>query len=288
MDPQIYVNGELVPKDRASVSVYDHGFLYGDGVFEGIRVYNGKVFRLRDHIVRLHNSARAIMLPMPLSQEDMMAAVQETVAANDGRYPYIRLVVSRGVGTLGLDPNKCAKPQVIIIYDDVQLYPGEMYQNGLEVVTAATLQNHPQALNPRIKSLNYLNNILAKIEAVRAGVPEAIMLNQEGYVCECTGDNIFIVRDGEVLTPPTSVGILRGITRGVIFEIANGMGIPAKQDNMTLFDVYAADECFLTGTACEIISVVKVDGREIGDGRPGPVTQQLLERFREMIQEECA
>ncbi len=287
MGPLVYVNGDLVPKDQARVSVYDHGLLYGDGVFEGIRVYHGKVFRLQAHIDRLYNSARAIMLHMPLTKEEMVAAVEKTVAANEGRYCYIRLLVTRGVGTLGLDPNKCPNPQVIIIYDDIQLYPEEMYEHGLAVVTAATVQNHPQALNPRIKSLNYLNNILAKIEAVRAGVPEAIMLNQNGFVCECTGDNLFVVKNGELRTPPTSVGLLRGITRDVIFEIAEELDIPAREANMTMFDVYAADECFLTGTACEIISVVEVDKRPIGDGKPGEITRRLLKRFRERIREEC-
>ena len=285
MSPLVYINGELVPKEQATVSVLDHGLLYGDGVFEGIRVYNGRVFRLREHIDRLYNSAKGIALDMPVTKEEMMAAVKETVEANEGRYPYIRLVVTRGVGTLGLDPNKCAQPQVIIIYDDIALYPPELYETGLEVVTASTRQSHPQALNPRIKSLNYLNNIMAKMESIRAGVAEAIMLNQDGLICECTGDNIFIVKQGAVHTPPASVGILRGITRGIIFEIGAEIGVSVQEQNLSLFDVYAADECFLTGTAAEIISVVKVDGRPIGDGKAGPVTRKLLARFRELTSE---
>ena len=287
MDPQVYINGEFVPKDQAMVSVFDHGLLYGDGVFEGIRVYRGKVFRLKAHIDRLYASAKGIVLEMPISNEEMCAAVDETVKVNEGRYPYIRLVVTRGVGTLGLDPSKCAQPQVIIIYDDIALYPPELYESGLGIITAATRQKRPQTLSPRIKSLNYLSNIMAKVECVRAGAAEALMLNQQGFVSECTGDNIFIVEGGTVLTPPPSAGILKGITRGVIFEIGAQLGIPVKEQNITLFDVYSADECFLTGTAAEIISVVKADGRIIGDGKPGPITTKLLARFRELIQEEC-
>ena len=280
---KIYLDGSLVPEDQAKVSVFDHGLLYGDGVFEGIRVYNGKVFRHREHIDRLYNSAKAILLDIPMSREEMMAAVEETIAANEGRHPYIRLVVTRGVGTLGLDPYKCAEPQVIIIYDDIALYPPELYERGLEVVTSVTMQKHPQSLSPRIKSLNYLNNILAKVECVQAGAAEALMLNQEGFVAECTGDNIFIVADGALLTPPTSAGILKGITRQVVFDLAAEMAVSALEQNIARYDIYSADECFLTGTAGEIIPVVKVDGRTIGGGKPGPITKQLLKAFRALV-----
>lgn len=284
MGPKIYINGELLPRDQAKVSVYDHGLLYGDGVFEGIRVYNGKVFRLQAHLGRLYNSAKAILLDIPMSQQEMAAAMEETIEANEARYPYIRLVVTRGVGTLGLDPYKCAEPQVVIIYDEIALYPPEMYEHGLEIMTAATRQKAQDNLSPRIKSLNYLGNIMAKIECVRAGLPEALMLNRVGHVTECTGDNIFIVKDGVVITPPPGAGILKGVTRGVIFEIGDDLCVPVREENLTLFDLYAADECFLTGTAAEIISVVKIDGRTVGDGKPGRMTRRLLERFRELTE----
>jgi len=278
---KVYVNGELHPKGEAKISVYDHGLLYGDGVFEGIRAYSGKVFRLEAHIDRLFNSAKAIALDVPMPREELRAAVERTFAANELTDAYIRVVVTRGVGTLGLDPTKCSDPQVIIIVDTISLYPEEFYEKGLEVVTVSTVRNHLNALSPKIKSLNYLNNILAKIEALQAGVVEAIMLNKDGYVAECTGDNIFIVSDGELVTPPLHAGILDGITRREVMGLAGEAGIPALEREMTRFDLYVADECFLTGTAAELIPVVRIDSREIADGRPGPITLKLLEMYRD-------
>lgn len=279
----IYLNGEFVRKHEAKVSVFDHGFLYGDGIFEGIRCYEGNIFRLDDHLKRLYESALSIMLEIPLSYEEMKAAVVETVRKNRLMNSYIRLVVSRGEGDLGLDPRNCSKPNVIIIADQIKLYPQELYDNGMEIVTIPTRRNVPDALNPKIKSLNYLNNILAKIEAARAGVMEALMLNTEGYVCECTGDNIFIVKDGRVLTPPTYLGALDGITRRVIMEICREKGIECLEQPFTRHDVFVADECFLTGTAAEIIPVTKLDGRPIGTGKPGPITHQLIGEFRKRV-----
>jgi branched-chain amino acid aminotransferase len=280
----IYINGKIVDKADAKVSVFDHGFLYGDGVFEGIRVYSGRVFRHREHIDRLFESARAIALDMPMTREEMMAAVEKTVKASGKKDGYIRLVISRGAGSLGLDPRKC-EPEVIIIVDDISLYPPELYDNGLEIITASTIRNHPNALNPRIKSLNYLNNILAKIEAIRAGCLEAIMLNTKGEVAECTGDNIFVVKRGELRTPPPDAGILEGITRGAVLELARAAGIPTHEAALTRHDVYVADEVFLTGTAAEVIPVVKVDGRPVGTGKPGSITKQLRERFQRLVRE---
>ncbi len=282
MGLKVYLNGELVDKEDACISVYDHGLLYGDGVFEGIRAYGGKVFRGREHVQRLYDSARAIALDIPLSPEEMTEAIETTLQANGLSDAYIRVVVTRGVGTLGLDPYKCPDPQVIIITDSIVLYAEEHYRNGLEVVTASTVRNHPNALNPRIKSLNYLNNVLAKIEGLQAGASEAIMLNAAGYVAECTGDNIFTVNDGSLATPPVHAGILAGITRGVVMELAAEAGIETLQRDMTRFDLYVADECFLTGTAAEIIPVVRIDSRPIGDGSPGPVTMELLRMYREL------
>jgi branched-chain amino acid aminotransferase len=276
---QINMNGKLVDKADARVSVYDHGLLYGDGVFEGIRVYGGKVFRLHEHIERLYESARHLFLEIPWSREKMIEEVQRTVAANRKIDGYIRLLVTRGAGSLGLDPGKCSDPQVVIIVDDISLYPAKCYDEGLEVVTASVIRNHPNALSPRIKSLNYLNNILAKIEAVRAGCQEAIMLNHLGEVAECTGDNIFLVKQGVLRTPPSNAGILEGVTRNAVIELAEAAGITVLEAPLTRHDVYAADECFLTGTAAEVIAVVKVDGRPIGVGKPGPITRQLRERF---------
>ena len=280
----IYLNGKIVDKADAKVSVYDHGFLYGDGVFEGIRLYSGKVFRHREHIDRLYESARAVALEIPLPPAAMIAAVEQTVKAYGKPDGYIRLVVSRGAGSLGLDPRKCV-PEVIVIVDDISLYPPELYDTGLDVITASTIRNHPNALNPRIKSLNYLNNILAKMEAIRAGCLEAIMLNTKGEVAECTGDNIFVVKRGELKTPPPDAGILEGITRGAVLELARAAGIPTHEVALTRHDVYVADEVFLTGTAAEVIAVVKVDGRPIGAGKPGPVTRQLRERFLKLVRE---
>ncbi|MHC4788662.1 MAG: branched-chain-amino-acid transaminase [Planctomycetota bacterium] len=281
MTLRIYINGELHDKKDARISVYDHGLLYGDGVFEGIRAYNGKVFRCKEHIDRLFASARAIALEIPMTRDEVAEAIRYTLEANGLSDAYIRLVVTRGIGTLGLDPYECADPQVIIITDSISLYPPEYYERGLELVTVPTVRNHPNALNPRIKSLNYLNNILAKIECLQAGVTEAIMLNKEGYVAECTGDNIFTVKDGRLETPPVHAGILEGITRDVVMELAAEAGIETLERDMTRFDLYVADECFLTGTAAEIIPVVRIDSRDIGDGEPGPVTLKLLAMFRD-------
>ncbi|MFN4259600.1 MAG: branched-chain-amino-acid transaminase [Gemmataceae bacterium] len=285
MTPKVYINGQYFDKPDAKVSVYDHGFLYGDGVFEGLRIYSGKVFRLREHIDRLYESARHIKLEIPLSPDQMTDAVNDAVRVNDKKDGYIRLVVSRGAGYLGLDPRRTSDPQVIIIVDDITLYPAELYEKGMEICTVTTIRNHPNALNPRIKSLNYLNNILAKIEAVQAGVPEAIMLNHKGEVAECTGDNIFLVKRGELRTPSIEAGILEGITRNAIMELARQANIPVREMPLTRHDVYSADECFLTGTAAEVIAIVQCDGRVIGAGKPGPITKMLRERFHQLTRE---
>jgi branched-chain amino acid aminotransferase len=282
MSRKIYLNGRLVPQEEAKVSVYDHGLLYGDGVFEGLRSYGGNVFRLQQHIQRLWNSAKAIWLEIPMTQDQMCQAVNETVAANNIQDGYIRLVVTRGVGTLGLDPNKCGNPQVIIIADAIELYPPELYEKGLEIVTVSVQRTHPAALSPRIKSLNYLNNILAKIEGIQAGCIEALMLNHLGEVAECTGDNIFLVRDGVLLTPPVDAGILEGVTRDAVIELAAQAGISVREIPLTKHDVYIADECFLTGTAAEVVPVVKVDSRTIGTGKPGKITRDLKDRFHKL------
>jgi branched-chain amino acid aminotransferase len=282
MSRKIYINGKLVPQAEATVSVFDHGLLYGDGVFEGLRSYGGKVFRLAEHVRRLYESAQAIWLTIPLSREEMCRAINETVAANGIQDGYVRAVVTRGVGTLGLDPNRCSNPQVIIIADSIALYPEELYEKGLEIVTVSVIRNHPAALNSRIKSLNYLNNILAKIEGLQAGCIEALMLNHKGEVAECTGDNIFLVRDGVLYTPPLDAGILAGITRQAVIELAEAAAIQVKQVPLTKHDVYVADESFLTGTAAEVIAVVKIDSRSIGSGKPGPMTLDLKKRFHEL------
>ena len=282
---RIWMNSKLVDRNDARVSVYDHGLLYGDGVFEGIRVYAGKVFKLREHIDRLYDSARAIALEIPLSREQMIEATLLTVKANEKQDGYIRLVVTRGAGNLGIDPRKCSEPQVIIIVDDISLYPPKLYEEGMEIITASTIRNHAGALNPRIKSLNYLNNILGKLEAIQANVLEAIMLNANGEVAECTADNIFVVKHGILKTPPSHAGILEGITRNTVLDLAVAAKIPAEQATLTRHDVYTADECFLTGTGAEVIPVVKVDGRPIGTGKPGPITRQLRERFQQFVRQ---
>jgi len=264
--------------------VFDHGFLYGDGVFEGIRSYNGTVFKLKEHLRRLYDSAKAIRLDIPLEPEEMEEAILETIRKNELRDGYIRVVVTRGPGDLGLDPDKCPEPFVFIIADKIVLYPDEFYENGLSVITVPTRRNVPEALNPRIKSLNYLNNILAKIEAKNVNVIEAIMLNNDGYVVECTGDNIFIIKDEVISTPPTYIGALEGVTRNTAMGLAQDMGLKVEEKIFNRYEVYIADECFLTGTAAEIVPVVKVDGRIIGDGRPGRVTQELTEKFRKLTQ----
>jgi branched-chain amino acid aminotransferase len=283
---KVYISGQFYDKSEAKISVYDHGLLYGDGVFEGIRSYGGKIFRLRQHLQRLYDSAKAIRLEIPMSQEQLAQAIRQTLDLNGLKDAYIRVVVTRGAGSLGLDPRKTSDPQVIIITDHIQLYPPELYENGLEIVTVATIRNHPNAVNPRIKSLNYLNNILAKLEAIQAGCLEALMLNHKGEVAECTGDNIFVVTRGMVRTPPLDAGILEGITRNAVLELAQRAGIPTREEPLTRHDVYTADECFLTGTAAEIIPVVKCDGRVIGSGKPGPITRQLRERFFALVREE--
>ncbi len=282
---KIYINGTLFDKEDAKISVYDHGLLYGDGVFEGMRSYGGKVFRLAQHLQRLWDSAKAIWLEIPITRDAMAKAVNDTLAANNIQDGYIRLVVTRGVGTLGLDPNRCSNPQVIVITDKIELYPEDFYRNGLEIVTASTIRNNPAALNPRVKSLNYLNNILAKIEGLKAGCIEALMLNDKGEVAECTGDNIFLVRDGVLQTPPLDAGILEGITRDAIIEIARSACIEVREMPLTRHDVYIADECFLTGSAAEAIPVVKIDSRPIGDGKPGPITRDLIQRFRKLTRD---
>jgi branched-chain amino acid aminotransferase len=276
---KVYINGKLYDKADAKISVYDHGLLYGDGVFEGIRVYDGKVFRLKEHVDRLFESARAIKLEIPLSREQMTRAIQDTVAANEKRNGYIRPIITRGAGTLGLDPRKTSDPQVIIIVDDIALYPPELYESGLEIATVATIRNHPAALNPRIKSLNYLNNIMAKIEGIQQGCLESLMLNHKGEIAECSGDNIFLAKAGVLYTPPIDAGILKGITRDVVLELARDAKLRVEETALTRHDVFVADECFLTGTAAEIIPVVKCDGRVIGNGKPGPITRQLHEAF---------
>lgn len=287
MTPLIYLNGKLVPKSEAKVSVFDHGLLYGDGVFEGIRAYHGRVFRLDEHLTRLYHGARALLLEIPMEPAALKAAVLETLRANALRDAYIRLVVTRGVGDLGLDPRKCDQgATVIIIADAISLYPEQMYEDGLDLATVVTRRNTPTALNPAIKSLNYLNNIFAKIEVVRAGLHEGLMLSADGYVAEATGDNIFIYTGGKLVTPPTSIGILEGITRDAVMQLAREMGIDVSEKTFTQYDVYTADECFLTGTAAEIIPVVSLDGRTIGEGKPGPVTRELMARFREMTRKE--
>ena len=279
---KIYLNGKLVDEKDARLSVFDHGLLYGDGVFEGIRSYNGVVFKLKEHIDRLYESAHTIMLKIPLSKAQMIEAVINTLRANKLKDAYIRLVITRGEGDLGLDPRKCLKPTIFIITHKIELYPEKYYKEGLKIVTVPTTRNLPEALNPQIKSLNYLNNILAKIEAINAGVEEAIMLNVHGYVAECTGDNIFIVKKGCLLTPPVYIGALKGITRGTVIGLARKAGVSVKEDVLTRHDLFNADECFLTGTAAEIIPVVKIDSRIIGDGKPGKMTLKLLADFRKL------
>src|SRR5476649_3041518 len=277
---KIYLDGKFVDEADAKVSVFDHGLLYDDGVFEGIRLYGGNIFRLEEHLERLEYSAKAILLTLPLSRAELRDATCETCRVNGLSDAYIRLVVTRGVGDLGLSPWSCARPTTFIIAGNISIYPKEHYDNGLAIVTVPTRRISPAALPPTIKSLNYLNNILAKIEAKQFGALEAIMLNDQGYVAECTADNVFIVHKGELITPAASQGALKGITRGTVLEIAKELGVPVRETNMTRYDVWCADECFLTGTGAEVIPVVKLDGREIGAGKPGPVTHRVMAAFR--------
>jgi len=287
MGRKVFVDGALVDEADAKISVFDHCFLYGDGVFEGMRAYGGRVFELDAHLTRLLRSARAIALQMPMTKEELASATSATMEANGlgGSDAYIRLVVSRGAGDLGLDPRKCPRPNVIIIAASIELYPEKLYREGLEIVTGATRRIPPDALNPRIKSCNYLNNILAKIEGIRAGVMEVLMLNHLGYVAECTGDNVFRVEGLVLETPPLDAGVLDGITRSAVMGLAREAGLTVRERQLTLYDLYVADEVFLTGTAAEIIAVTKIDGRKIGPGRPGPVTADLLGRFRKLVSE---
>jgi len=277
---KVYIDGKFFEEGDARISVFDHGLLYGDGIFEGIRAYHGRVFKLKEHIDRLFYSAKAILLDIPLSHVAMCQAVLETCRANEVKDGYVRLVVTRGAGTLGLNPNRCKNPSVIIIAGKIQLYPAELYERGMEIVTVPTVRNLHSALNPAIKSLNYLNNVLAKIEANNAGCEEAIMLNAEGFVSECTGDNIFIVKGKDMFTPPLSAGALYGITRGVVMGLATEVGLSASETSLTRYDVFNADECFLTGTGAELVPVVKVDGRVIGTGKPGLFTSELVAKYR--------
>jgi branched-chain amino acid aminotransferase len=281
----IYIDGNFYAEGDAKVSVFDHGLLYGDGIFEGIRFYNGRVFRLDEHLDRLWDSARSICLDVPMSQRAMTEALLETIRKNDLRDGYIRLIVTRGVGNLGLNPEQCKKPSVIIITAQIALYSEEMYRNGLTIVTVATRRTNPSALNPAVKSLNYLNNVMARIEANQAQADEALMLNDEGNVAECTADNVFIVKRGQIFTPPITAGALRGITRSVVFEIAAETGIKVTEADITRHDVFIADEAFLTGTAAEVVPLVKADGRPIGTGKPGPITTRMIARFRELTRE---
>jgi len=276
---KIFIDGKYYDERNAKISVFDHGLLYGDGVFEGIRAYNGRVVKLKEHIDRLFCSAKSILLTIPISHVELMCAVVETCRRNKVRDGYIRLVVTRGVGTLGLSPNRCKRGSVIIIAGKIQLYPPELYVRGMEIVTVPTTRNLHNAVNPAIKSLNYLNNILAKIEANNAGCEEAVMLNAEGFVSECTGDNIFIIKEGQLFTPPLSAGALYGITRRVVMEIAEESGYRVAEPNLTRHDLFNADECFLTGTGAEIVPIVKIDGRVIGDGKPGVITQKLVGQY---------
>jgi len=286
MGLKVYINGEWLEKENAKISVFDHGLLYGDGVFEGMRTYHGKIFRLRQHLQRLVESGRAIGLELPMSADELEKAIYETMKVNGLDEAYVRLVVTRGVGDLGLDPESCGTPEVIIITGKLALYPPELYENGLDVIIARTRRNLADALNPRIKSLNYLNNILAKCEATAAGLKEALMLNADGFIAEATGENIFIVKDGVLETPPTDAGILVGITRQAVMELAEQRGITVRERQLSPDDIYDADECFLTGSAAEMAPVVKVDGRPIGTGKPGPVMKKMLQAFRELASSE--
>lgn len=284
-EAKIYIDGKFYSEANAKISVFDHGLLYGDGIFEGIRFYNGRVFRLEEHLARLWDSARSICLKIPMTMRDMTEALLETIRQNHLRDGYIRLLVTRGIGNLGLNPTQCKSPSVIIIAATIALYHEDFYRKGLTIVTCATRRSNPAALNPAVKSLNYLNNVMARIEANLAGADEALMLNDAGNVAECTADNVFVVKHGQIITPPVTAGALRGITRSIVFEIAAELGIKVQEADITRHDVFVADECFLTGTAAEIVPVVKADGRLIGNGKPGTVGTRIMARFREMTRE---
>ena len=280
---KVWIDGELLPKSNAKLSVYDHGLLYGDGVFEGIRIYNGRIFEAEAHARRLWDSAKAIRMTIPITQQQLIDAIYQTAKVNNFTDCYVRAVVTRGTGYLGLNPNKCPKPTVFVITDTIEMYPREMYENGMSIITSSVIRNHANSLSPRIKSLNYLNNILAKIDAVDANVPEALMLNSEGNVAECTGDNIFIVKNQTVYTPQTSDGILEGITRAAILKLCQQLKINCVEKTLQRFDLYSAEECFLTGTAAEVIAVTKLDGRVIGSGHVGATTRKLMDAFHKLV-----
>ena len=285
---KIYIDGEYFSESEAKVSVFDHGLLYGDGVFEGIRIYHGRIFRLSEHLKRLYESARAICMEIPMAIEELEKATLETVALNELQNGYIRLLITRGVGSLGLNPFQCPKPGIIIIASSIKLYSADRYEQGLNLITCSTRRPTPAALSPQVKSLNYLNNVMAKIEAIQAGCEEGIMLNEQGYVAECTGDNVFVVKNGRVYTAPISSGGLNGITRIAVIELLEKLGIPCAESVMTRHEIYTADECFLTGTAAEVIPAVKLDSRMIGTGKPGPITAQVVHAFHEMVKTEGA
>jgi len=280
---KVFLNGRIIPATEAAIGIFDHGVLYGDGVFEGIRSYGGKVFRMNEHLRRLEESARAIRLELPMSRQEFDQAIYDTLKANNVTDGYIRLVVTRGVGSLGLSPSRTECPSVFIIASQIELYPRELYEKGMAIVSCSIIRNHPNAVSPRIKSLNYLNNILAKIEAMDAGVYETVMYNHQGFVAECTGDNLFVIRAGTVQTPPVTAGALEGITRNAVIELVHKRNIPFREMNLTRHDLYVSDECFLTGTAAEVIPVTKIDGRPVGTGQPGPITRQLIADFKNLV-----
>lgn len=281
-EPVLWIDGEWKTKETGKISVYDHGLLYGDGIFEGMRIYGGKIFRLEDHLVRLWESARALLLVLPVTPKELSETLSEAIRRWGQSSGYVRLVVTRGVGTLGLDPNRCPRATVVIIVDGIQLYPAELYATGIPIITSSTRRTPRSSGEARVKSLNYLNNILAKIEAQRAGCLEALMLNQEGLVVECTADNVFVIKNGELLTPAAVYGALEGITRKVVLEVARSLGIPCRETALALFDVYNADEAFMTGSGAEVMPITSVDGRTIGNGNPGPLTAKILEAFRKV------
>ena len=283
---KVYINGKFYEQADAKLSVFDHGFLYGDGIFEGIRLYDGCIFRLDEHLERLEYSAKALLLNLPWTRKQIAAATCEACRVNGLKSGYIRLVITRGVGSLGLSPKSCSDPQLIIIADKIQLYPPEFYEKGLKIITVPTRRCNPAALPPTIKSLNYLNNILAKIEAQNLGFHEAVMLNDQGYIAECTGDNLFLVHKGKLLTPPFSAGALAGITRGAVFDLAKKLKLPIEEKNLTRYDAWIADECFITGTAAEVVAIVEMDGRVIGDGKPGKWTQKITQAFKKIVKKE--